>query len=167
MRLAWHSLGLLLAGAVVFLLHPAARTQDRASELRAEFERETSPVSKAKVFKKLGPIEFDELRKLLDAGQDARALHTLEQYRDQARTTLDALKALKVDAERKPGGFKPLQIELREGLRRLDEVILAMPVNDRDAFRAVRADLAKMQDELLDLLFPRQPGKTPPKEKKG
>ncbi len=166
--LASHSLRLLLVGGLIFLPRPLSRPQERVEELRSRFDAETNPVSKAKFFKKLGPAEFKEMHAQIGAGHDDQALKILEQYRDQVRATFDGLRALHVDPEKKPAGFKPLQIELREGLRRLDQLILELPVGDRDAFRAVRADLAAMQNQMLDLLFPRQPGRASPKgNKKG
>jgi hypothetical protein len=46
---------------------------------------------------------------------------------------------------------------LRETVRRVDDLILSLPVDKRPFFREVRSDLAKAQNELIDSLFPRKP----------
>ncbi len=68
-----------------------------------------------------------------------------------------------VDAERKPAGFKELQISLRETIRRIDDLILTLNVDKRPFFRVVRNDLFVDQNELIDDLFPRRPDRNAPK----
>src|SRR6267154_1162213 len=68
----------------------------------------------------------------------------------------EALKSTGVDAEKKPAGFKELQISIRENVRRIDDLILSLPVDKRPFFREVRTDLVKTQNELIDALFPRR-----------
>lgn len=131
--------------------------QDRLGADLARFEQESDPVRKARALVKLGDDQIDQARKELKADDDVGSLHTLEQYRDEIQHTTDALKATGVDAEKKPAGFKELQISLRENVRRIDDLILTLPVDKRPFFREVRTDLVKTQNELIDALFPRQP----------
>jgi predicted nucleic acid-binding Zn-ribbon protein len=142
--------------AALALFTPLA-AQDRLAAGLARYEQETDPVRKARALVKFGEDQIDEARKQLKAGEDVASLHTLEQYRDEVRQTAAALKATGVDAEKKPAGFKELQISLRESVRRIDDLILALPVDKRPFFREVRTDLVKTQNELIDALFPRQP----------
>ena len=53
-----------------------------------------------------------------------------------------------------PGGFKELQIGLRQTIRRFDDLIFALPSDDRAPFEAVRSDLAATQNALINELFP-------------
>jgi hypothetical protein len=69
------------------------------------------------------------------------------------------LKSSGINAEKKPGGFKHLEIHLRQGLRRLEDVIIAIPVKHREPFEAIRKRLEEIDRELIDLLFPRKPDK--------
>ena len=96
-------------------------------------------------------------RKQLKSGDDVGSLHTLEQYRDEVRETVAALKATGIDAEKKPAGFKELQISLRETVRHIDDLIFTLPVDKRPFFREVRTDLVTAQNDLIDALFPRKP----------
>src|SRR3979411_1530647 len=111
--------------AAVVLSAPAV-AQDRLASDLARYEQETDVVRKARALTKLGDDQIDEARKQLKAGDDVASLHTLEQYRDEIRHTAEALKATGLDAEKKPAGFKELQISLRESVRRVDDLILSL-----------------------------------------
>ena len=144
-------------------LIPAAPSlaQDRLAALLAQYQNEVDPVRKARVLSKLGNEQLDEAKKELKSGEDVASLHILEQYRDEVRETVSGLKAMVRDAEKKPAGFKELQISLRETVRRVDDLILTLPVDKRPFFREVRNDLVTTQNELIDALFPRKPNQIP------
>ena len=142
--------------AVLALFAPLA-AQDRLATELARYEQEADPVRKARALAKLGDDQIDEARRQLKAGDDVASLHTLEQYRDEIQHMTEALKATGADAEKKPAGFKELQISVRMNVRRIDDLILSLPVDKRPFFREVRTDLVKTQNELIDALFPRQP----------
>ena len=131
--------------------------QDRLAVDQARYEQETDPVRKARALVKLGDDQIDEARRQLKEGDDLASLHSLEQYRDEVQHVAGLLKATGVDPEKKPAGFKELQISLRETVRHIDDLILTLPVDTRPFFREVRTDLVKTQNELIDQLFPRQP----------
>jgi hypothetical protein len=147
------------------VLSPAL-AQDRVAELQAQFNRETDPVRKAKILPKLGDAQFDSARGETDAGRYAQALKIIEEYRDEVKTAEAALKASGIDAERKPAGFKQLQIHIRKSVREIEQTILALPDAERPPFEAVRQQLMGIEKGLIDMLFPRQPEKKPEKEKK-
>ena len=137
--------------------------QDRLAEDLAKYQHESDPVRKARDLVKLGDEQVEMARKLLKDDQDVGSLHTLEQYRDEVHETVTALNGMGVDAERKPSGFKELQISLRETIRRIDDLILTLEVDKRPFFRTVRNDLFTDQNALIDELFPRKPDRNAPK----
>ena len=141
----------------------ALGAQDRWADNLARFKNETDPVRKARALAKLGDDQVDLAKKQLKADDEVASLHTLEQYRNEVRATVAALKGTGVDAEKKPAGFKELQISLRETIRRIDELILTLNVDKRPFFREVRNDLFMDQNELIDDLFPRRPDRNAPK----
>jgi len=149
----------LLAAAVCSFPFSVARAADRIGELKAHFSQEANPVRKAKLLAKLGDAQLLEMHRAIEAEDYAQALRILGAYRDEVKTAEAALKSTEVDAERKPAGFKQLEIHLRRCLRELDQTILALPEEQRAAFQNIREELANIQKELFDLLFPRQPGK--------
>jgi hypothetical protein len=144
-------------------LSASLAAQDRLAQDLAKYQAETDPVRKSRALVKLGDEQVDFARRQLKAEDEVASLGTLEQYRAEVKTTVAALQATGVDAERKPAGFKELQISLRETIRRIDELILTLPVDKRPFFREVRNDLFMYQNELIDDLFPRKPDRNPPK----
>ena len=150
----------MTALVLIGFLSPLA-AQERLTRALEQYQHETDPVRKARALAKLAQPQIDFARKQLDTGDDVASLSTLEQYRDEVQKTFAALKATGIDAERKPAGFKELQISLRRSLRSFDDLILTLPVDKRPFFRAVRADVAKVQNELIDVLFPRRPSRNP------
>jgi hypothetical protein len=149
----------IIAGA--FLCGPLP-AQDRLAEDLARYQHETDPVRKARVLAKLGDAQVDLARKQLK-DDEVTSLHTLETYRDEVHDTVAALNGMGVDAERKPAGFKELQISLRQTIRRIDDLILTLSVDKRPFFRVVRNDLFMDQNQLIDELFPRKPERNSPK----
>jgi hypothetical protein len=137
--------------------------QDRLSLDLAKYQNEPDPVRKSRALVKLGDDQVDLAKRQLKADDEVASLHTLEVYRDEVKVTVDSLQGTGIDAERKPGGFKELQISLRETIRRIDELILTLAVDKRPFFREVRNDLFMYQNELIDDLFPRRPDRNPSK----
>jgi len=144
------------AFATLALVAPLA-AQDRLAADQARYDQEADPVHKARDLVKLGDEQIDEARKQLKNGDEVASLHILEVYRDEVVHTAELLKATGVDPEKKPAGFKDLQISLRETIRHIDDLILTLPVDKRPFFRELRSDLVNTQNQLIDALFPRQP----------
>ena len=128
--------------------------QDSLAKYEAQYEIERDPVAKAKILARSGRLELDEIRADLKMDKEEQALSDLEHYRDEVESAVKALATTGVNAERHPSGFKELQISLRQTLRRLDDLINALPYDKRPWFQAVRSDLAKSQATLMDALFP-------------
>jgi hypothetical protein len=147
------------------LLFPAG-TQDRLAELHAQFEHEIDPVRKAKLMPKLEVAEFVALRKLAEAGDYPKALVMLGDIRDQIRDTAKALDERGVDAEKKPAGFKELQIAVREAVRDINDVVFSIPEDWQRPFHDIRQELDQINKHLILELFPRQPGHAPKDQKK-
>lgn len=130
---------------------------------RAQFDKETDPVRKAKVFQKLGETQMAQFNKqAADADYDA-ALQTLTDYRDEARTVFDGLRATGVDPERHSDGFRQLQISLRKGIWEFERTVPMIPDDRRAVFSALGDNLIQIQTQLVHMLFPRDAGA--PKEK--
>jgi hypothetical protein len=146
---------LIVAGAALcVVLSVNAAAQESRERYEAQFQLERDPVIKAKILAKLGRFEVDLARADLKADKDEQSLADLEHYRDQVETTVQALSATGVNAEQHPSGFKELQISLRETLRHIDELILQLPLDKRPWFQAVRSDLGRSQNVLIEALFP-------------
>ena len=152
--------------SVSLMLCVAATPADDISQLQARFDRESNSVRKAKLLEKLGDAQLEETRRASQAN-DYRTLGlVMEKYRDNARAAVAALKKDHPDAERHTGGFKQLQIHVHKAIRDVDEILVIAPEEYRPPVEIVRRDLAALDDELLNLLFPRRPEGRKPEEKK-
>src|SRR4051812_25949445 len=103
-----------LAAILVAGICIPALAQDRYEEDLARYERETDPVRKARALVKLGESQVNRARKQLKDETDEASLVTLQTYLEEVQKTDAMLKATGNDPERKPSGFKELQISLRE-----------------------------------------------------
>jgi len=141
---------------------PLVAVTDKLSDLQAHFDRETNPVHKAKLLDKLGDAQFDETRRA-GAANDYNAVGLiLEKYRDNVRAALEALKKAHPDAERQSNGYRQLEINVRKGIREIDEILLLAPEALHPPILLVRSDLAAFDDEMLRMLFPRRPAPPSP-----
>jgi hypothetical protein len=141
-----------------------ARSEDVKS-LQARFDRETNSVHKAKLLEKLGDAQLEETRRASQSNDYKAIGLIMEKYRDNVRAAVDGLKKDHPDAERHTNGFKQLQIHVHKSLREVDEVLVVAPDEYRPPLEIVRRDLANIDDELLELLFPRHPKEKKPAAK--
>ena len=137
--------------------------QDRLAVDLGKYQHETDPIRKTRALVKLGDDQVDLAIRQLKINDDVASLHTLELYRDEVHDMVATLHGLGVDPEKKPAGFKELQISLRATIRHIDDLILTLPVDKRPFFREVRNDLFTDQNQLIDDLFPRRPDHNQPK----
>ena len=155
---------LVIMVAMIAAISTRAATDDLKS-LQARFDHETNSVHKAKLLEKLGDAQLEETRRASQASDYKTIGLVMEKYRDNARAAVDALKKDHPDAERHTNGFKQLQIHVHKSLREVDEVLVIAPDEFRPPLEIVRRDLANLDDELLELLFPRHPSEKKPPAK--
>jgi hypothetical protein len=160
----WGASLLIIMSAMVAVGIARAATEDVRS-LQTRFDRETNSVHKAKLLEKLGDAQLEVTRRASQANDYKTIGFVMEKYRDNARAAVDALKKDHPDAERHTSGFKQLQIHVHKSLREVDQVLVVAPDEYRPPLEIVRRDLANIDDELLELLFPRHPNEKKPAAK--
>ena len=157
----WGASLLMMLGAMVPAGNTHAATED-VNALQARFDRETNSVHKAKLLERLGDAQLELTRRASQANDSKTIGLVMEKYRDNVRAAVDALKKDHRDAEHHTSGFKQLQIHVHKALRDVDETLVVAPDEYRPPLEIVRRDLAAIDDELLELLFPLHPtGKKP------
>jgi len=152
----WGASLLMIVAAMVPARTTHAATED-VNALQARFDRETNSVHKARLLEKLGDAQLELTRRASQTNDYKTIGFVMEKYRDNARAAVDALKKDHRDAEHHTNGFKQLQIHVHKALREVDEVLVVAPDEYRPPLEIVRRDLAAIDSELLDLLFPRHP----------
>jgi hypothetical protein len=147
----------LIVAVVMVPIRTLRAANDDVKTLQSRFDRETNSIHKAKLLEKLGDAQLEETRRASQASDFKTIGFVMEKYRDNARAAVDALKKDHRDAEHHTSGFKQLQIHVHKSLREVDEVLVIAPDEFRPPLEIVRRDLANIDDELLELLFPRHP----------
>src|SRR5580698_4078329 len=141
---------------------PSDKSKPTTSELQNRFDNKPNSVHKAKIFEKLSDEQLAEVRHASQAS-DYNAVGTImEKYRDNARAAVDALKKEHPNAEHQINGYKQLQIHIRRAIRDLKETVLLAPDEYKPPLQLVERDLALIDDELLQSLFPSPPQSASP-----
>ena len=154
----------LMAAAALSCAGAFAAT-DKLKELQTHFDRESHAGAKIKDLQKLGALEFDAAIQASKAGDFVAVGLVFEKYRDNVRQAFQLLRKQEPDADRHPGGYRQLELEVRQGIREVEDTLLAAPEDLRPPLEIVRKDLIEMDDALIHLLFPRRtkdPVKVPP-----
>ncbi len=152
---------------ISLLLFPAV-AQQSVAELQAKFDRETNSVRKAKLLVKLGDAQFEEARRAEKEGDNNAVDATMEKYRDNVRAALEALKKQHTDAEKHSNGYRQMEMHVKQGIREVEDSMLAAPAPYKPPLQIVRQDLIAMDEEMIRLLFPHRPADkpiSPPSEK--
>jgi len=143
---------------------------DKLTELQDHFDKEAHAESRVKMLDKLADAQFEVASKAGSAGDYVTVGLTFEKYRDNARATLQLLKKQEPDSDRHSSGYRHLELQVRKGLREVEDTLIITPLEMRPPLELVRKDILDMDDELIRLLFPRRtkdPQKVPavPEEK--
>jgi len=146
-----------LAGAGVCSAHPK---DDEASLLR-KIDRETNPVKKAKHEIKLARIKLLQAMDAREKEDLEGSLKLLQAYQQRISSAWEILKSTGRDAHKKPGGFKELDIELREGGRYLEDLRRSFSVMDREPVEKVIQEVERIRVEVIKALFPTMAQPTP------
>jgi hypothetical protein len=73
------------------------------------------------------------------------------------------LKKQHPDAEKHSNGYRQMEIHVKEGIREVEDSMLAAPAPYKPPLQIVRQELIAMDEEMIRLLFPHRPadGKPP------
>ena len=134
---------------------------DKTAELRARFVKETNPVRKAKILPQLAEAEYQQVQDQLKADNAAEAGAIVKQMADEAATCREALDAKVHDPEAHPNGYRQLQISVRQTLRRINDILPGLSLDDQKPFLEARDSLNQVDQALLIELFPKRPDAQP------
>ncbi len=147
--------------AIISVMLFPADAQQSVAELQAKFDRENDSVKKAKLLVKLGDAQFEESRRTGKEGDNNSVDATMEKYRDNVRAAFEALKKQHPDAEKHSNGYRQMEINVKAGIREVEDSMLAAPAPYKPPLQIVRQDLITMDDEMIRLLFPHRPADKP------
>lgn len=156
----WLTACVLLLGVCAW-----AAGADKVKDLQDHFDKETHAGGKVKALDKLSDAQFEAIGKAIQANDYTTAGLSFEKYRDNVRVTLELLKKQEPDADRHSGGYRQLELQVRKGIRELEDTMQVAPLEMQPPLGIVHKDLLDMDNELIRLLFPRRtkdPQQVPP-----
>jgi hypothetical protein len=142
---------------LAFTLAAGLVQPDKTAELRARFVKETNPVHKAKILPQLAEAEFQQVQEQLKADNAAEAGAIVKQMADEAAACRVALDAKVRDPESHPDGYRQLQISVRQTLRRINDLLPGLSIDEQKPFVEARDSLTEVDQALLVALFPKRP----------
>ena len=155
----------VLAFAWLILACALAEGADKLKELQDHFDKESHATSKIKALDKLAEAQFEAASKAGQSGNYVAVGLTFEKYRDNVHSAFELLKKQEPDADRHSGGYRQLELQVRRGIREVEDTLMVAPEEMKPPLGIVRQNLLDIDDQLIRLLFPRRtkdPDKVPP-----
>lgn len=149
------TLMLLLTG----LAATAAATteEERAKELQRErtrLQKETDPIDRAKIGVKISDILVEDVGEAVREGNFEEMQIQLTAYAQTIENAHKELLDSGRNAVKKPGGFKELEIALRQHVRKFDELSRMLNLQRRVPLEQTKDLATGIRDKLLKALFP-------------
>ena len=139
----------LCAGSVLL-----AREADNEADLLQKMEHEQNPVKKSKYATRLSQLKLKQAEEAYGKDDYEQGQKLLGEYLKWARNSWDLLRGSGRPAEKKPAGFRELDIALREDARRFADLEHRVPFTDRDPVTQTAREAEKLRSEVLEALFP-------------
>jgi hypothetical protein len=139
---------------------PSDRASDRVAEiarLQKKYEEARDPVHRAKALAELGEVQVKDAGERVEARDYDGALAELRQYREEVVSARKDLVASGLNPERKPAGFRELQLSVRENLRHIEDIAFAASANQQMPLVEIHEQLGQENEKLLTALFPPAP----------
>ena len=155
----------LLMGALVILaaVAPRVRGAESEAELEARLKRESDPVRKAKIQIRLSRFKLYQAAGAFDQGNIEEAHKLLAAYLERVKGAWATLKNSGRRANKKPAGFKELDIALREDARYLNDLKHRVSYMLRAPVEQTAQEVDDLRNEVLKALFPSEPPRKPSK----
>lgn len=146
----------VLAASLWVLLAVSFALADNLDKLRQELARANDPIDRAKATAKLGDELIKQISNRYKAGAYTEGEQLLDEYVKAVRAAHRGLQETGRDANRKPAGFKQLEIHLRKSARDLERIAQhapVLPADTRDTLLRARKELENIRSELLRALL--------------
>jgi hypothetical protein len=156
-----YSSGAGFAFSLVFIVvtlgpRPAleARHAESEADMQAHFEHEQNPVKKSIYATRLAQLKLQQATDAYAKSELDQGQKLLDDYLKWVKSSWDLLRGSGRPAERKPQGFKELDIALREDARQFGDLEHRVPFTDREPVTKAAQEAEKIRGEVLAVLFP-------------
>ncbi|MBZ5565938.1 MAG: hypothetical protein LAP13_26395 [Acidobacteriia bacterium] len=139
--------------------------RDNEEDLKTHIQSEHNPVKKAKIQIRLAKLQLNQAEASYNQGQTEQGAALLGVYASTMQDAWEALRQSGRNGARQPQGFKELELALREGTRRLEDLKHRISYYDREPVDKVQQTLASEHNAVLKALFPTLESAPKPKSK--
>lgn len=158
----WLAIGACLCTVVSCSSRPNVFTEDRDERVRrlaqerGRLEATTDPVGRTRIQIRIS----DLLISFLGDAADTSDVELIDESIGEYRTTIIDARNTMVNSGRNAledsGGYRDLEIALRQHLRQLDDIASVLSLDGRQAMNRLIDEMSAIRDEMLDLLFPEE-----------
>jgi|GEM_PF-1241504 len=113
-----------------------------------------NPVEKTRSYITISEILLDFAAGAATDGDVGAVKSLLDQYTAAIRSARDTMLESDLDAERRPAGYRDLEISLRGQIRRLDDMQRQLSTDDRRPVTDALDIAAAIREQMLRRLFP-------------
>jgi len=132
----------------------AQQRSERLASERGRLPQLTDPVAQTKSYIKISQLLVTFAADAIRNGQAGQMTDLMEQYSAAVQNARDAIVASLRDAERRPAGYKDLELSLRAQLRLLQDINKLLLSEERAPVENAITTASSVRNEMLLLLFP-------------
>ena len=132
----------------------AQQRSERLATERGRLPQLTDPVAQTKSYIKISQLLVTFAADAIRNGQPGQMTDLMEQYSTAVQNARDAIVASLRDAERRPAGYKDLELSLRAQLRLLQDINKLLLSEERVPVENAITTASSVRNEMLLLLFP-------------
>lgn len=132
----------------------AKQRSERLATARGSLSDLTDPVERTKSYITISEILLSFASDAISEGAKGDLKPLMEQYIMAIEEARDAMVDSKRDAERRPAGYKELEIAVRGQLLLLQDMSRQLTLEERKPVEAALAAATSVHQELLQFLFP-------------
>jgi hypothetical protein len=134
----------------------AAKRAERMATERGRLSELTNPVERTKSYIVISDILLSFASDAVNDGTIEELGVLMDQYVSAIRAARDTMVASKRDPERRPQGYRDLELALRSHTRSLRDLSTQLLVDQREPLDRAAAAASAIREQLLQLLFPQQ-----------
>lgn len=131
----------------------ADKRLERLEKEREKLKRETDPVGRTKTQIKISEILLTLVGDAIQTGDLEMMEHRLDEYVSAIQDAHQTMVKTGRDANKKPKGFKDLEIALRRHVRQLEDFGGALTLDEREPVEKAKEQASDIRDDLLKALF--------------
>jgi hypothetical protein len=128
----------------------------RYDQERARLQRATNPVDRTRIQIRISDLLISFMGDAVGDGDREVLEARLDEYRETIINAYDTMMNSGRDATRSPGGFRELEIALRQHIRQLGDIGSQLTFENREPIERLISEVSSRRDQLLDALFPGQ-----------